>query len=180
MYTIDYLEKEHDLIINLTNNIEKNSLKILDGEDVDVEFFRNVIIFIRKFADGEHHKKEEDILFKYMIVELGDLANKLITNGMLVEHDMARFYVRELEKYLDEYEKEKTQRNKLFIINYAMSYAELLRRHVDKENNVVYTFANRALSDEIKKTIEAEMKERVKEEEALEEEKNDLIKKLNI
>lgn len=180
MYTIDYLEKEHDLIINLTNNIEENSLKILSGEDVDIEFYRNVIIFIRKFADAEHHKKEEDILFKYMIVELGDLANKLITNGMLVEHDMARFYVRELEKYLDEYEKEKTQRNKLFIINYAMSYAELLRRHVDKENNVVYTFANRALSDEIKKTIEAEMKERVKEEEALEEEKNDLIKKLNI
>lgn len=180
MYTIDYLEKEHELIIKVTNKIEEKSLDILDGKDVDVEFFRNVIVFIRKFADGEHHKKEEDILFKYMIEELGALANKLVTNGMLVEHDMARYYVRELESYLDEYEKEKSSRNKLYIINNAMSYAELLRRHVDKENNVVYTFAARSLSDNIKKTIEDEMTSRIKEEEALEVEKKDLIEKLDI
>lgn len=180
MYTIDYLEKEHELIIKVTNKIEEKSLDILDGKDVDVEFFRNVIVFIRKFADGEHHKKEEDILFKYMIEELGALANKLVTNGMLVEHDMARYYVRELESYLDEYEKEKSSRNKLYIINNAMSYAELLRRHVDKENNVVYTFAARSLSDNIKKTIEDEMTSRIKEEEALEAEKKDLIEKLDI
>lgn len=180
MFTIEYLEKEHEVIIKLTNRIEEESINILDGKDLDVDFFRNVVSFIREFADSEHHKKEEDILFKYMLENLGPVAEKLIRNGMLVEHDMARHYVMELEKAIDEYEKNKESKYKLYIITNSMSYADLLRRHVDKENNVVYTFADRSLKEDIKEKIELEMKEKVEEEKVNTNRKNLLLEKLNI
>lgn len=180
MFTIEYLKKEHEIISKLTDRIEEKSIDVIDGKEVDTEFFRNAIYFIRKFADKEHHKKEEDILFKYMMLNLGTVAEKLIKNGMLVEHDMARFYVYSLEEYLNLYEKEKTSKNRLYIITNAMNYAELLRRHIEKENTAVYTFGEKNLSEDILKIIDEEMKIRVEEESQDLEEKTTLMKKLNI
>ena len=34
-----------------------------------------------------------------------------------------------------------------------MGYANLLQRHIEKENNVVYTFANNQLSEEAKEEV---------------------------
>ncbi len=180
MFAIEYLEQEHSYILKLTNRIEEESLKILNGENVDIDFFKNSVLYIKKFADAEHHKKEEDIFFKYMVENLGAVAEKLIKNGMLVEHDMARFYILSLSEAISSYEENGDDKSKLYIITNAMNYAELLRRHIDKENNVVYTFGERELSEEVKNKIEEEMKNRVKEEKINEDEKNSLLEKLNI
>lgn len=101
MYGIEILEKEHENILNFTNILEEKFINILDGkENIDINFFEKAINFIRVYADGHHHKKEEDILFKYMLEDLGPLAEKLISSGMLVEHDLARFTTLELKKPL--------------------------------------------------------------------------------
>ena len=97
MKAIEYLVKEHDQITKFLDRLEEECLSILKDKTIDEEFFRASISFIREFADGIHHNKEEDILFKYMLEELGVLGEKVIKNGMLVEHQLARSYVFKIE-----------------------------------------------------------------------------------
>jgi len=94
-----------------------------------------------------------------MLEKLGPVAEKLVRNGMLVEHDLGRLHMNCLTEALDAYEKSPSTCAKLDIIIHAGGYAELLKRHIDKENAVVYTFAERALSDEDKEKINVETKE---------------------
>lgn len=78
MKAIENLVKEHDQITKFLDRLEEECLCLLKDKTIDEEFFRASISFIREFADGIHHKKEEDILFKYMIEELGVLGEKVI------------------------------------------------------------------------------------------------------
>ena len=101
-------------------------------------------------------QKEEKILFQAMMERLGTVAVNLIQHGMLVEHDLARLHVMELENALNAYEKEKTPENKLDIIANAVGYCYLLKRHVDKENAVVYPYAEKNLSADVMKQLDEE------------------------
>ena len=164
MRTIQILEAEHEEILEFVGYVEMECLQILQGKEVQEDFFRKSIVFIREFADNIHHKKEEDILFRYMMDHLGDVATKLIRSGMLVEHQLARYHVMELENNLNTYLETKEDINKLQIIVHAMSYVNLLRSHIDKENNAVYPFGERSLSKEIKEHVEQDMALALKEE----------------
>lgn len=177
--TISYLEDEHEEILRFCNKMEDKCLEILRGR-VDTEFFRNAIEFIRKYADGLHHKKEEDILFAAMLENLGPVAEKVVRGGMLVEHQMARGYVMELENNLNLFEKSKEDLSKLHILTNAMAYVELLRNHAEKENKTVYPFADKSLSEDVKLEVAKEMDERIREEEKLLGDKRNLMKKLGL
>jgi hemerythrin-like domain-containing protein len=88
-----------------------------------------------------------------MVKDLGMVAENLITHGMLVEHDLGRDHIREAEEALNLYEKEPKTEHKLQLLAHLMGYANLLQRHIEKENNVVYTFANNQLSEEAKEEV---------------------------
>ena len=177
--TIDYLENEHREILIFCDRMEEKCLEILNG-NLDIDFFRNAITFIRKYADGLHHKKEEDILFKAMLENLGPLAEKVVRSGMLVEHQMARGYVMELENNLNLYEESSSDIAKLKILTKAMSYVELLRDHAQKENQTVYPFADKNLPEDVKENVKNEMEERIKYEEEYLKDKNNLMKLLGL
>ena len=88
-----------------------------------------------------------------MLKELGEVASKVITTGMMVEHDLNRLTVGELEKALDSYERNPDSKNKLDIIGNSMAYIYQIRRHIEKEDEAVFGFAERSLSDEGKEWI---------------------------
>lgn len=157
MNGIELLIEEHNNIEKALNLAEKECIEILEGKEIDNEFFKFIIKFIREYADRHHHGKEEDILFKYMMEDLGELADKLVRNGMLVEHDLGRLYIMELENSLRLYEKDRSSKNKLDIITNLMSYVHLLRRHIYKENKVAYRFAEKNLSNERLEQIDLEI-----------------------
>lgn len=48
---------------------------------------------------------------------------------------------------------------KLDIIANAISYTDLLNRHIDKEDSTIYKFADRSLSEENKKELNDKSKE---------------------
>lgn len=149
MKAIDILVDEHRNILRLTEVIRRNCIRIIEGKEVETEEFRKIIDFIRNYADKHHHGKEEKFLFIRMQEFLGTPAEKLVKNGMLVEHDLARLHVAQLEKALDDYDKSPDSAGKLDIISNAQGYADLLRRHIEKEDKVVYTFAERQLSETV-------------------------------
>ncbi len=159
MYAIDVMVEEHENIIRMLKVIRTMCCQILDGGDVCVEDFRDVIDFTRNYSDTYHHGKEEKFLFNEMVARMGRIAENLVTHGMLVEHDFGRNYCRECETALNLYEEHPTTEYKLDVITMAMSYAHLLQLHAEKENSVVYTFAMRELPEEVCRSIDEKVRE---------------------
>ena len=178
MLGIEYLEREHEEITQVINAVESKCIEIMNGKEINQEYFADVIEFIRVYADDTHHKKEEDILFRLMTENLGETAEKLIRSGMLTEHQMARYYVMELERNLAEYAENPNDVNKIQIIANAMSYVNLLRVHIEKENEVVYPFGANNLSKEVLSMFNEEMAEKIELEKGIIIGKEELIRKL--
>ena len=155
MKAIEIMNEEHKYILRMLQVIRKCCFKILNNEEVIYEDFDNIIDFIRNYADNHHHKKEEKILFIKMVEELGEAAEKVVNHGMLVEHDLGRLHVRELVSALEKV-KVGEEEAKLDVIANAISYTHLLIRHIDKEDRVIYKFAERNLNDEVMKFIDDE------------------------
>jgi hemerythrin-like domain-containing protein len=160
MNSIKLMMEEHQYILRMLAVVRKACYGVLKGDEIDYTDFDHMIDFIRNYADAHHHGKEEKMLFHEMVTHLGPLGNKLITHGMLVEHDFGRLYISELKEALDRL-KSGDDMSRLDIIANAISYTHLLKRHIEKEDSVVYTFAEKQLSSEIidkvnKETIEFE------------------------
>lgn len=155
MNAIELMMEEHKNIKEMLKVVRKASLIILEENKVNVEDFYKVINFIRNYADSHHHKKEEIMLFNRMVEEIGETAEKVVKYGMLVEHDLGRLYVSNLEEALKSYE-EGNNEAKIDIIANAISYCNLLDRHIHKEDNVIYKFAERKLKEETIKNIDSE------------------------
>lgn len=149
MYGIDLLVKEHENIRRMAVVMRSASMRVLNGGELCVSDFDQMVDYVRNYADKHHHQKEENILFDHMKRELGTVAEKLITHGMMVEHDLGRLYMMDLDAALRSYEAEPGQDAKLDIITNATGYTYLINRHIDKENSVVFTFGEKNLNDEI-------------------------------
>lgn len=153
---------EHKNIKRMLGVIRKACLDVIKEKEIDYKDFEMMIDFVRNYADKHHHGKEEKFLFNRMIDEIGGPAEKLVKYGMLVEHDFGRLYMSELEDALKK-AKAGDDEAKLDIIANAIGYTNLLNRHIDKEDNVVYTFAKRELSKKTLDEVNAECDEFEKE-----------------
>lgn len=163
---IALMVEEHKNIKRMLKVVRKACLQGMDGKEINYSDFEKIIDFIKNYADKHHHEKEEIILFDKMVSEIGGPAEKLVKFGMLVEHNLGRLYIKDLEEALAR-AKEGDAEGKLDVIANAVSYTQLLFRHIDKEDNVAYTFAKRELSEETMNKINMECQD-------FEEEKSDL------
>lgn len=156
MYSVELMVAEHDNILKLLEVIRAACCHIAEGGEVVDEDFRKMIFFARNYADKHHHGKEEQIFFREMAQGLGAAGQNLVQHGMLVEHDLGRLHISELEKALDRYRENPKTIDKVNILAEAMGYAGLLQRHIDKENQVVYPFGERSLPPHILRQIDEE------------------------
>lgn len=165
MYSIDLMISEHDNILKMLKVIQTKCCHILENNpsmcspdgrltDKACQDFKDIIDFVRNYADHHHHGKEEKILFPEMTARLGKMAENLVTHGMLVEHDLGRNHIRGLETALKMLAEDPKIEHKLDVITEAMGYAHLLQIHIEKENSVVYTFAERSLPQDVKDHID--------------------------
>ncbi|BCN29748.1 hemerythrin domain-containing protein [Anaeromicropila herbilytica] len=148
MNSIELMVQEHDYIKRMLVVVRKACYKILKGEDICFEDFEKMVDFIQNYADKHHHGKEEKFLFQEMMDSLGDLGVKLVRNGMLVEHDLGRLFIKELCDAIERV-KQNDEESKLDVIANAISYTHLLNRHIDKENDVIYPFGQKQLTKEL-------------------------------
>lgn len=156
---IKILTNEHKNILEFVGELKKKCLIFMEDDYIDIGGFYSAVDFIKSYADWRHHRKEEELLFSAMTAHLGDTAEQLIKHGMLVEHDMARFQVCEMEKWLKNYEANESAENKLNIIANTMSYCALLERHAQKEDEVVYPYAVRSLPEEVMNELDSKVLE---------------------
>ena len=162
MNSIELMVNEHKNIKRMLAVIRKYCFKVLKNQQLDYNDFYRIIDFVRNYADKHHHGKEEDYLFNRMIEEIKGPTEKLVKHGMLVEHDLGRLYMQNLEKALKALENGEEEA-KIDIIANAVSYTDLLYRHIEKEDDVVYKFAERNLSKESLKKLDEDCKRIEKE-----------------
>jgi len=154
MKAIQVLMDEHKYILRMLKVIRGLCIHAYKTKEVYYEGFHKGIDFVRNYADKFHHGKEEDILFEVMSAELGPAIKQGPIYGMLAEHDLGRLFIKTLEEALFAAEKG-NEEAKVDIIANAICYTDLLYRHIDKEDNAIFTFAN----DKLNEAVLAEMDE---------------------
>ena len=152
MTSVEIMVNEHKQILRMVQVVRKACYAIMKGEEINYNDFEQMMDFVKNYADVHHHGKEEKFMFKKMQENLGKIGENLITHGMLVEHDLGRLHMRELRSALERVQSG-DEESKLDVIANAISYTHLIERHIKKEDELVYPFGEKNLSEPIMKEI---------------------------
>jgi hemerythrin-like domain-containing protein len=134
------LRKEHDSILHVLEILDE-MMSAENKEDTEMlQYYREIVYFLKTFADKCHHGKEENHLFTELTVN-GILNEGGPVGVMLHEHGVGRDYIALMDKALESGDLEEFKAA-------AKSYSNLLRNHIEKENGVLFVMADRVLSDE--------------------------------
>jgi len=144
MSATDDLRTEHRAIERMLAILEEASSRLEDGQRVRPDVFRGAVDFVRNFADGCHHAKEEQNLFPRMEAQ-GVPREGGPIGVMLFEHEEGRAYVRAIAGAIDAYEAD-GQSAAPTIAENARGYVGLLRQHIMKEESVLFPMADRVLT----------------------------------
>ena len=143
MKATEVLSEEHRVIERVLSALETGARLLAQEEKFSPDFFIQATDFIKGFADGCHHKKEEGVLFK-SLVEHGMPLEGGPVAVMLNEHEMGREYTRAL-RLAAERLKSGDQTARLEVIDNARYYAALLRQHIGKEDQILFPMADQII-----------------------------------
>ncbi len=145
MKATQQLKEEHEGIRQMLSVMEKICGDLTQGRDLNADHFEKIVDFLKTFADLCHHGKEEGILFPAM-------ADHGIPNAggpigvMLYEHEQGRGFIRQMSEGLNAYEKGDKESIKQ-IVSASEHFIQLLRNHIDKENNILFMMADQVLNE---------------------------------
>ena len=118
---------------------------ITNSDNPDISHIESIVDIIKNFADGLHHAKEENIFFPFL-AERGFSITQGPVAVMLHEHVQGRNFVKGLSENIAIYKN--GNRSVLGEIYRNMNgYADLLRSHISKENNILFRMADNVLSE---------------------------------
>ena len=143
MQATDILMQEHEVILRVIGALEIETGRLAAGQEVRPGFFLDAADFIKGFADGCHHKKEEGVLFEAMV------GAGLPRQGgpipvMLAEHEQGRAFTRGMRDAANRLAAGDASARAEVVIN-ARGYAALLRQHIQKENGILFPLADQVI-----------------------------------
>ena len=147
------LVAEHDVILRVLDALEKEAGQLDSGAAVRRDFFTEAIAFVREFADGVHHQKEEGILFPRM-AEAGVPSEGGPIGVMLYEHDKGRAHIRAMDRALAKAADGDSEARRT-LIRETRGYVALLRAHIMKENTILFPMADRVFGESQKAAVQA-------------------------
>lgn len=143
MKATEDLMTEHRVIERMLTALETAAARLAEGQPLRAGFFLDTTEFLQGFADGCHHRKEENVLFPALI------AHGMPSRGgpvavMLSEHEQGRAFIRALQEAAQRLAAgDETARDD--VIANSNGYAMLLRQHIAKEDNVLFVMANQII-----------------------------------
>lgn len=143
MQATQILIEEHDVIQRVLTALETAANRVSRGEEIQPAFFMNAALFIKDFADGCHHHKEEGVLFVAM-TESGLPTQGGPVGVMLVEHEQGRAFTRGMREAAEKWEAG-DQSARTTVVENALGYVALLRQHIHKENMILFPMADRII-----------------------------------
>lgn len=144
-----------DLLMNTaTKNLEDDHVHILrligvmehinGNKSPEIEHLEDIVEIIKDFSDGIHHAKEEKLFFPFLATKGFSLLQGPI-GVMMNEHIAGRNFVKGMSDNISLYKKGKMEA--LEEVYYNMNaYAELLKAHIAKENNILFRMADRTMT----------------------------------
>jgi hemerythrin-like domain-containing protein len=139
MHATDILENEHRVIEQVLNCLEVMANRALAEGKLDVISADAALEFFQVFADGCHHRKEENYLFPLMEAK-GFPREGGPTGVMLHEHQEGPTQIQAMRKAVEE-------GNAREFATHARAYVELLRNHIFKEDHRLFPMANQLFAD---------------------------------
>ena len=118
---------------------------ITETKEPPADHLEFIVSFIREYADGFHHAKEEGLLFP-KLVEKGIPQEFGPVGMMLREHEEGRNFVKGMSDNLTLYKSGNKEALRSIYMNMT-GYINLLRNHISKENNILFRMADQVLSD---------------------------------
>jgi len=143
MQATDILMEEHRAIERILDSLEIAANRLSAGQVIPMDFFLKAADFIKNFADGCHHKKEEGVLFASleangMPQDAGPVAM------MLAEHEEGRRLTRGMRVGVERVQAGDSTAMSQVIQN-ALDYVTLLREHIQKEDNILFPTADNVI-----------------------------------
>ena len=145
------LVKEHEGIMLMLSIMQKVAYDIEKNLTLDMAHFERIVEFLKVFADKCHHGKEEGILFPEL-VKNGFSKDSGPIAVMLHEHDLGRGYIKDMSDDFQAHvagSKEALSR----IAEDMKQYIDLLTKHIQKENMILFPMADKALSEEVQEQL---------------------------
>ena len=142
------LGDEHRVIERVLAVVEKLAALPVEGR---LDSWKQALDFIRHFADGCHHLKEEKVLFPAM-EEHGIPRDGGPIGMMLTEHEEGRGYVRTMMAALTLAEA-RNEAAKDTLLKNARAYLRLLREHIQKEDEILFRIADDVIPPDEQKEL---------------------------
>lgn len=155
----DVLRHEHDVVLVVVQAMEDEAASLRAG-DVHGDRIAQMVDFTRNFTDACHHAKEEHVLFPLLESKVQGAGGPV--SVMLSEHEAGRAAVRAIQTALPSLDESREARDSA--AENLAAYAQLLRLHIRKENEILFPLAERSLGEDDKRRLAAEF-ERVEAEE---------------
>ena len=131
------LRKEHDSILHVLSVLDQMKATANISDAGRFKQYGEVVYFLKIFADRCHHGKEEDHLFPELVSK--GMPNENGPVGvMLQEHKLGRDYISAMSGAVE-------SMDRVSFETAAAGYADLLRKHIQKENNVLFVMADKVL-----------------------------------
>lgn len=142
---IQDLNKEHEAVLYVLKILEEMMVNKSEDKESKRQYYNEVIYFLKTFVDKCHHGKEENFLFEELTAN-GVLIDNAPISVMLKEHTQGRDYISKMSEHLD-------ANNIDMFVGDASEYIDLLRSHIEKENNVLFVLADKILSEETQEKL---------------------------
>lgn len=164
MRATDILMQEHRVIERVLTVLEQAVARMESGAAVRPGLFLEAADFIKNFADGCHHHKEEGVLFTAM-VNAGVPGHAGPIPVMLAEHEEARRYTQAMREAAERWEGGDDEAP-VQVRRAARGYARTLRQHIAKEDGILFPLAGQAIAGNRQAEVLAEF-ERVEHEDVV-------------
>lgn len=139
MEPITDLKDEHRGVETMLGIIENLAGKFSQGRGIDTKDLDAILEFLTVFVDRCHHGKEEDFLFPAL--EAAGVPRDQGPIGILLqEHEQGRRLVAGLRKAAKDLTSGDKAAGKT-IEKISLDYVDLLSRHIEKEESVVFRMA---------------------------------------
>lgn len=154
------LADEHEYVLLVVGAMEAEAARIEETGTVDVERVSQMIDFTRNFTDGDHHTKEENLLFP-LLEERSPAAGGTVS-VLLSEHQAARECMRLVTSALPQaagQDDEVAAQARHVIVEQLRLYAYLLPLHIGKEDTVLFKLTDELLSVQEQEELAREFEE---------------------
>jgi hemerythrin-like domain-containing protein len=136
---------EHEVICQTEEIIEKLDKSWETYAEKYMTTVNTLITFFREYADGYHHRKEEDVLFP-AIHDHPDFVLQEIIEEFNEHHEDFRIYTKDIEEALNEGDFEKSYKE-------LNAYLQDLLDHIGAENDELFVLAETLMDENDLETI---------------------------